>query len=368
MSGLTSTTEKVSHNEGGQRDFVSVIIVAHAAAAFLPTCLSALRQQTYTRHEVILVDTTPFDAQTAAVVRRFPEVYFIAAPTNLGYAGGNNLGVAHARGALIAILNPDTEPTPTWLAALVEALTTFPTAGLVTSKIVFFDRRDTINTYGNDVHITGLATCHGLEEPSAKYMEPLEVAAVSGAAFLVRKALFIRLGGFDERFFMYMEDTDLSWRAYLQGFTCVAIPESIVAHHYRTSVTPQKLFHLERNRIVMLIHNLHYRTIFLLSPAFALIELLTWAFALLRGWDYLCAKARTYRWLLHHRHSILNQRRRVQQTRIVADAAILTHFGYQLHIDQLSSPLLAIPLRLLLEPFFHRCQRAIISLTQKHSE
>ena len=80
-----------------------------------------------------------------------------------------------------------------------------PTAGLATSKILLFDRRDRVNTCGNDIHLTGLTFCRGLGADAAAYAAPEEVAAVSGAAFLIRRALLDALGGFAERFFMYHE-------------------------------------------------------------------------------------------------------------------------------------------------------------------
>ncbi len=345
-----------------RQPLVSVIVVAYDAARYLSLCLGALRQQTYQNIEILLIDTTPYDSQTAAIARQFSEVTLIAATKNLGYAGGNNLGFAHAHGEYIAILNPDTEPDSSWLGALVMALEDCPMAGLATSKIVLFDQRWQINTCGNEVHYTGLATCRGLGQPSNTYTDSALVPAVSGAAFLIRRELFARLGGFDERFFMYLEDTDLSWRAGLQGYSCLFVPTSIVAHHYTTRITPTKLFYLERNRYLMLLQNFQWWTLLLLVPALVLTEITTWGFAVLHRKHHLHAKVRACVWIVRHPRLIHTTRRRVQRIRLKSDAYIIRQFGYRLPIEQVSSNVVALPVRFLVEPLFRLWQHLILFL------
>jgi GT2 family glycosyltransferase len=120
------------------------------------------------------------------------------------------------------------------------------------------------------------------------------VGAISGAAFVLRRSLWEELGGFDERFFMYLEDTDLSWRARRLGYTILHVPASRICHDYQLSVGATKLYHLEHNRLLMLRKNLSPATLLVLSPALALTEALTWAFCARRGPAYLRAKWRSY--------------------------------------------------------------------------
>lgn len=332
---------------------VSVIIVAYAAGRHLPVCLRALEQQTYSPFEILVVDTTPHDPLLETIGQGFPRVRFIAAPKNLGYAGGNNLGFTQARGEYLAILNPDTEPEADWLQALVTARLTARSPVLVTSKILLFDRRERINTCGNTVHYTGLTTCRGLDDSEDRFIAPEFVSAVSGASFLIGRELFGQLGGFDERFFMYLDDTDLSWRAALLGVRCLLVPGSIVYHHYETRVGPTKLFFLERNRALMLLHNLRGTTLRLMVPALLLTELVTWAFAALRGGAYVRAKLRAYAWIVRNRGLIGETRHRIQRQRVAGDAAILRGFDYRLGVGQVSSPSVAFIARFVADgPFF----------------
>ena len=344
---------------------VSVIVVAYDAARFLPTCLLALQQQTYKNYEIILVDTTPYDHHTADVAKQFPHIRFIAAPKNLGYAGGNNLGFTYARGEYLAILNPDTEPDQEWLRSLVIAVSASPEPILATSKILLFDRREQINTCGNIVHYTGLATCRGLEESKEQYIQTEYVTAVSGAAFLLHRDLFYKLGGFNERFFMYLEDTDLSWRATLLGIRCLFVPDSVVYHHYETRVSPEKLFFLERNRYLMLLHNLRGITLRLMAPAILLTEIMTWGFVALRGSAYAHAKLRAYIWIIRNRASIAEGQRRVQRQRVIGDATVVREFDYRLVIGQVASPPIAFIAKIVADWPFYLWQRFVLSIIRR---
>lgn len=347
---------------GDRPALVSVVIVAYNARQHLARCLDSLSRQTYPRMEILVVDNASSDGGTVGLTTRFPQVSLIQAGANLGYAAGNNLGFAHAKGDYIAVLNPDTETAPGWLAALVAALEADPSAGLATSKILLFDRRDRINTCGNDLHYTGLAFCRGLGQPAAHFSQPEIVPAVSGAAFLARRALIEQIDGFSERFFTYLEDTDLSWRAALAGFHCVFVPESQVYHHYSVRVGPAKMFYLERNRYLMLLQNCRIPTVLLLLPALLLAECITWGYALLRGPRHIGAKFRAYWWVFGHRHEIADTRRRVQQTRRLPDRAILRRMDWRVPIEHAAPGGLAASARRIVDAPFRAGHRALVAL------
>ncbi|MDD5467468.1 MAG: glycosyltransferase family 2 protein [Anaerolineales bacterium] len=120
--------------------FVSVIIVNYNGAHFLPTCLEALRRQTYPgeRFEVIVVDNASTDGSLEMLRRDYPAVILLANQANLGFAGGNNAAMELARGQFLVLLNNDTQAEATWLEALVQAALAHPEAGLVTGHLVLF--------------------------------------------------------------------------------------------------------------------------------------------------------------------------------------------------------------------------------------
>jgi GT2 family glycosyltransferase len=347
---------------GHEPALVTVVVVAYNAERHLVRCLDSLLRQTYPRIEILVVDNASSDASVVGLEERFPQVSLIQAGANLGYAAGNNLGFAHAQGDFIAVLNPDTEATPGWLAALVVALEADPSAGLATSKILLFNQRDQINTCGNDVHYTGLAFCRGLGHPASHFAQPQIVPAVSGAAFLARRTLLEQIGGFNERFFTYLEDTDLSWRAALAGYHCLFVPNSQVYHHYTTRVGAAKIFYLERNRYLMLLQNCRWPTLLLLLPALLLAECVTWGYLLLRGPDHISAKIRAYLWVLGHGHEIAVTRRRVQRTRRVPDRVILSRMDWHLAVEQVAPNGVAALARRIFDGPFQLGHRALVAL------
>lgn len=325
MVNVTDETGAAARTARECEPLVSIVVVLYNALPFLPHFVAALARQTYRNIETIIVDNASTDGSAAFIAQALPDATLIRLPANAGFAAGNNAALRHCHGTYLALINPDTEPEPTWLSALVAALEAEPSIGLATSKIVLTDDRATINTCGNEVHVAGFATCRGLGAPTSEYTDAEDIAAVSGAAFIIRRALMERLGGFDASFFMYVEDTDLSWRALLLGARCRFVPASVVAHRYTLLLGAEKTFYLERNRMQMLLKCYRARTLFMLAPALILCECAVWAYTALQGPAHLRAKAKATRWIVRHRRDIWKRRRTVQANRMMGDCVVLTH-------------------------------------------
>jgi hypothetical protein len=185
------------------------------------------------------------------------------------------------------------------------------------------------------VHFTGYGYLRGWKADRSTKPENEAVFSVSGACFVMRKSLFDQLKGFDADFFpAYVEETDLSWRARLAGYTCEFVQESVIYHDYELSFSPLKFYSLERNRYQMLIKNLRWRTLFMLLPAFILSEIVSWAYAMLNGLDHLRAKLRSYWWFLPNWRNLMRKRRIIQQLRQVPDRDILLHCVHRLAFGQ----------------------------------
>jgi GT2 family glycosyltransferase len=179
------------------------------------------------------------------------------------------------------------------------------------------------------------------------------VLAISGAAFLIRRAVWEELGGFDESFFMYHEDTDISLRAALAGYRAVYVPEAVAWHDYAASFGPQKVFWLERNRYALLLKIFRWRTLVALAPALALAEIVTLGYAALTSSRHLRAKARAYAWLLVNVRSILRRRRATQASRTIEDRAILAGCTASIQFDLARSGSLARHAKRVFDPLFH---------------
>lgn len=314
---------------------VSIIILTYNNAEDIKGCLTSIFNQTYRDYEVIVVDNASADATTRIIKDEFPKVKLIETKRNLGYATGNNIGVRSAHGQYIAVLNPDTEVDEQWLSELVGPMELNPRIGISTPKILMFGTRDSVNSCGNMAHFTGLHFCRGLDFPSNAYYEPEYVPAVSGCSFLMRRSLFDKLGGFDDDFFLYLEDDDLSWRTRFSGYHLLYVPTSIVFHKYKLTIASWKYFYLERNRYLILLKHLSLRFIILMLPALLLTEIVTLGHATLSGRNHLKSKVRAYRWILHNRGHIRGKRREIRKNLRVGEREFVGLLDWEIPFDQI---------------------------------
>lgn len=336
---------------------VSIIIVNYNGGELLERCICSLRQDAIQDYEIILMDNASTDGSVEAVAQTFPDIRLIWSERNLGFGAGNNLAARQARGDYLAFLNPDTVVEPGWLDALVAALERDPRIGLATSQILLLDAPGTINTCGNDVHYTGLTLCRNAGMDRAALVEPAEVNAISGAACVIRRSLFETLRGFDDTFFLYMEDTDLSWRVRLAGYQCVCVPASVVYHDYTLHFGPHKTFYQERNRYLMLLKSLQWPTLLILSPALILAEAVTWGFVLLRERQHFANKLRAYAWIASYWNAIMHRRRETLALRRVRDRELIAGCTYRLAYEQTGDGPLARLAHAVLDPLFLILQR-----------
>jgi GT2 family glycosyltransferase len=330
----------------------SIVVVNYNGGDAVLECLDSVIANTEPDAEVIVVDNASVDGSGEAIRARFPKIVVVDAGSNIGFGAGNNLGVNHATGKYIVFLNPDTLVCKGWAAALVAELERDDGVGLVTSKILMAGDASIINTCGNDVHLTGLTLCRGLGAACESFIRKEDVSAVSGAAFAMRRDLFVELGGFDEDMFLYVEDTDLSLRARLAGWKSRYTPESKVLHRYALKITPMKVFYQERNRYMMLLKTLRWPTLVVLSPAALLGELIAWTFVALKDRPNAGNKLRAWSWIWSNRRSILAKRKQVQSRRKVRDRVLLRSMGTRLDFGQAASPALAAAAHIVFDPLF----------------
>ena len=334
---------------------VSIILVNYNGGKQVLDCLHSLEADSYEGSEIIVVDNASCDGSPVCIKNAFPMVRLFESATNLGYGGGNNLGARYAKGSYFAFLNPDTLVEPGWLEALRGALDADPGAGMATACILLQDRPDTINTCGNDVHISGLTLCRGMGQPRTAFNSPSEVAAVSGAAFMIRRDIFLQLGGFDDRFFLYMEDTDLSLRARLEGWRILYVPEALVYHDYKLCFGSHKIYYQERNRYYMLLKIYRFRTLFFLLPSLVLAEFVTWGFVISQKPKFLLSKLKAYADILSNWSALIKVRRRTQLRRKITDRRLLDICAVLLSFEQTGETRTASFAHRMFDPLFHAC-------------
>ena len=228
----------------------SIVIVSWNGRQYLEPCLNAVAAQQGVEAETILVDNGSTDGTAAFVRDRFPWVRLVALTENRGFAGGNNAGAREARGRYVVLLNNDTVPEPSWLAALLRGREAGGPNALASSRIVYMHDPLVIDSAGDGLLRWGGAfkRHHGASIESAT--ESREVFGVCGAACVIPRTVFEELGGFDEDFFASHEDVDLSYRARLLGYPCRYVADSVVRHHGSATlgrVSEFAVFHGQRN-------------------------------------------------------------------------------------------------------------------------
>jgi GT2 family glycosyltransferase len=213
------------------------------------------------------------------------------------------------------LLNPDTVLAPGALDTL-RAHGGVEPGWAAWQALVMLPGGDAINTSGGVVHFLGVGWAGLCGEPAARAPErPAEVGFASGAAMVVRRAAWEAAGGFDERYFMYGEDLDLSLRLRLAGLRVGVVPAARVTHHYEFSRHDRKWFLLERNRWWTILSTYPRPLLLLLAPALAAAEIALLAVAVRGGW--LRAKLRANVSVLRELGQILERRRAVQRTRVI---------------------------------------------------
>jgi GT2 family glycosyltransferase len=240
-----------------QPPLASVVIPNWNGAHHLPVCLDALRGQTHPCVETILVDNGSTDGSQALVAREYPEVRLLALDRNLGLTGGNNAGFGSARGEVLISLNNDTEAEPHFVEVLARSLLEHPEAGIVASKMLLFDRRDTIHSAGDGYGADGIPFNRGVWQKDAGQLDQSGwIFGGCGGAVAYRRAMLDQVGLFDESFFMYCEDVDLNWRAQLAGWRCWYTPEAVVYHKLSaTGGGPIASFYTGRNTLWVIAKN-----------------------------------------------------------------------------------------------------------------
>ncbi len=238
--------------------FASVIIPNYNGQRFLPTLLAALNQQTFGDLEIILADDASTDDSVVWVEQHYPDVRVLVNRHNVGFVRTCNAAVDAARGRVVVLLNNDTEPEAQWLAELVKALCENPQAAIAASKMLLFDQRDQLHTTGDLLGRDGLPRNRGVWEiDRGQYDNAQQIFSGSGGGSAFRKDAWQQLGGFDDDFWMYLEDVDFGFRAQLAGWQAIFVPNARLYHHLcATAGGALASYYVGRNTIWTLAKNM----------------------------------------------------------------------------------------------------------------
>jgi len=242
---------------------ISIIIVNYNVKEFLQNLLHSLEKASSNiSTEIIIVDNASDDGSVEFIREKFPEVKIIANKINLGFGKANNQALKQASGKYILLINPDSVVSEDTFERMITFFENNPTAGLAGCKILNPDgtlqlacRRSFPGPWTSFCKVTGLSTLFPKSKLFARYNltyhdenKTYEVDAVSGSFMMIRKEVYDNVGGFDEDFFMYGEDLDLSYRIQKAGYKVYYVHETQIIHYKgestkRSSIDETKVFY-----------------------------------------------------------------------------------------------------------------------------
>lgn len=253
---------------------LSIIIPNYNGLRFLPGCLSTLSQQTFSDFEIVIVDNGSTDDSTGFIRRNYPKVHLLTLPKNTGFAAAVNIGIRASQSPYVMLLNNDTTLAPDCVELLLSCIENKPYIFSAGARILTAKAPHLADTCGDYYSVFGYAFCRGQGlMPNALPKQVYPVFTNCACAAVYRRSLLEKTGLFDERFFAYLEDVDIGFRARRLGLANVHCPNAIVYHTGSgTTVgkyTAFKVFHSARNNVLLRHNNLTFLQKLFHFPAWA---------------------------------------------------------------------------------------------------
>jgi len=300
-------------------DNLSIIIPHYNGEQILQRCLESVRDNTSGSYEIIVVDNNSSDNSIRMIEEQFPKVAIIKNKTNLGYAGGCNIGAEHAKNDYLFFLNNDTEVDKNWAGPLMNKLKDDDIAS-VQPKIKNIIKReyfDYAGASGGYIDIFGYPFCRGrmfntIEKDNMQYEDETFIFWASGTAFATKKEIFMKSGMFDLTLFAHMEEIDYHWRTQMMGYKVAICPKSIIYHEGGKTLSYQsskKTYLNHRNNLIIFLSNHKISIVLaLLIPRFILHLASSLADLVSLRFSHFFAQVRAFLWVLLNPIYIIKKR------------------------------------------------------------
>ncbi len=243
---------------------LSVLVLNYNGLKWLSTCLSSIAKTDYPNFDVYMVDNGSVDGSIDYVQKNFPRVNIISNKRNLGFAEGFNRAIKEINDEYIVLLNNDVEVlSKNWIRHLVNMALNDPKTAAVACKLISMENKSRLDSVGG----MGIPYWRGFVDMGRGEVDKgqydridFEPFSICGAGVLINRDIFTRLGGFDGKFFQYLEDVDLAWRIRLYGYRIAFASKAKVAHYFSGStktraLSPKKLYLCYRNLLMMILKN-----------------------------------------------------------------------------------------------------------------
>lgn len=317
---------------------VSVIVVNHNGKEYLRRCLLSVLANDFKDNEIIVVDNGSDDGSASLIQNEFGSqnlnLIFLNLKQNFGPALARNEGAKIAKGEYLAFLDNDTQVKSDWITEAIKLFQKDQSIGCIQCKLLLLAEKNKydyageyLNQYGFLVH-----RAQYKETDNGQYDKEEEILAAKSAGMFIRKDIFDKIDGFDEDYFIYVEETDLGWRVWLAGYKTVFCPLSVVYHEFGTSIKILSKgrsnfnirFHGTKNYIMTLTKNLGNKQLALILPKHIAIWLCFAFFLMIRGNFYSAINVlKGVGWNITHLSKTFSKRKNVQSKRLVKDYQLI---------------------------------------------
>ena len=322
---------------------VDIIIPYYKRRDMLERCLDSLENTIYPSMSIIVVDNGGKEAGLVFLVKRYRNARLERLAVNRGYAGGCNAGLKCSSADYVVFMNDDTIHDPLWLERLVLVAGNDDRIAALQPKILSLRQSgkgkklfDYAGAAGGMMDRLGYPWCLGrrsarLEFDEGQYDIEQDIFWASGVAMFVKRAVVEELGGFDEDFFMQMEEIDLSWRMKLAGYHVRSVPSSVIQHQGGASLqggTVEKIYFNHRNNIAMQLKNRSMVSLCWWIPMRGLLEVAASLYYLIQLPGGLKKSGAVWRAMAYNVSRIsetLKKRKTIQQSRVIDDSTLFRH-------------------------------------------
>lgn len=321
-----------SDQEGGDQPSMSpvtVVIVNWNSGDMLTKCLRHLAAQTVQPEHVLVIDNDN-SGGSAVLPKTLPQVMVRRMKTNLGFAGGNNRALAECDTEFVALLNPDAFPEPEWLERMLAAARARPDVAAFGSCQLRYDDPEVLDGIGDCYYITGKVWREGYGA-RRREVDPIsrEIFSPCAAAAFYRRQALLKVGGFDEDYFCYVEDVDLGFRLRLAGYKALYVPDAVV-HHVGSATTGGRrsafyVYHGHRNLVWTFVKNMPGSLFWLLLPLHVLLNIFSVIYFVFYGQASVIFRAK--RDAMRSLPRMWRKRQQIQGSRVVSIAEVWRMMG-----------------------------------------
>ena len=315
--------------------YISIIILNYNAGNFLIDCVDSILKSNFKDFEIIIIDNQSSDNSHKKCKDRFDQIRLIENKENLGYCEGNNVGIRHAEGEYIIILNPDTVVESNWIDELISAYKKFG-EGFYQPKIVSITDKKILLSTGNETQIFGFGFSRSKGKKDQGEFNKIEnIGCASGTCIFTSMKVMKKIGLFDPFLFAYHDDLELCWRGLLQGIKSYYVPKSIIYHPqegYSFKWSKLKYYLLERNRKYCILTHYTRSSFLKLFPALLVVDFAVFVFYLKKG--MLREKIKADLDIIKNLKKINEQYLKIQNNRILSDQQIIKFFKDEIEVPE----------------------------------